>query len=220
MSERMRRPGAPERPKEGIYLDAALAVVGEQLDERIDELSRRRRMGARAGIAALSVLAVASGSVAAAVALSAAPATPAQQAALTAEHVLRCVEDDGTGRDAYFTLRYRTGVGDASADEVRVCASAWSALERDQAMLVAATPDRLVQIAEGFVAAALVVDDESGNPAPQVAVTDASFGRLSGSGGMPIMLACAGEAASVVVAVRDRDLTSAEQALACERAAS
>ncbi len=31
------------QPKDGIYLDATLGVIGERIDERIDEIGRRRR---------------------------------------------------------------------------------------------------------------------------------------------------------------------------------
>ncbi|QAY74525.1 hypothetical protein ET445_15510 [Agromyces protaetiae] len=228
MSERMRRPGEPERPREGVYLDATLAVIGEQLEERIDELSRRRRIGARVGVAALSVFAVTSGSLAAAVALSAVPEADPASAALSAVHELRCVEGTDAGGDAYFTLRYLTAEGAPAADDARVCASAWSALEADEAALVAATPARLIQIAEGFVAAALpeaemeAEGEAAASAAPVVEVTDASFGRRSNGGTMPPMIACDAGATSVVLAVPDGpdDLTVAERARACERAAS
>jgi len=217
-----------EGPREGIYLDAALAVIGEQVDERIDELSHRRRTRRRFGIAALSVFAVASGSVAA-VALSTSGVGDRTPAAvvLTIEHELRCVEGESALRDAYFTLRYRTGE-ESVADPRRLCALAWSALQTDATRLQSATPDELIATAEGMVEESLgrVSRDDLETPpsaeldaaAPAVSVSEASFGRLSGAAAQPVMIACEGGDPTVVLAVAAAPRRPAEEILLCARA--
>lgn len=205
-----------DAPKSGIYLDAALAVIGEQVDERIDELSRRRRLRYRIGLATLSIVALASGSVAA-VALSSAgsrkEAPPA--AVLTIEHELRCVEGESALRDAYFTVRYRMAE-ESGADQQRLCALAWSALETDAAMLRSATPEELIDIAEGLVEESLGV--ASLDAAPAMLVSEASFGRLSGALAHPAMVACESDDTTVVLAVAAVPRGPAEQILLCARA--
>lgn len=221
MSERMLRPGGSDRPKEGIYLDAALAVVGEQLDERIDELSRRRRLRTRVGVAALAVFAVASGGVAA-VALSGLAPAPASPAALSAEHEVRCVEGADSD-DAYFTVRYRTAEGEADADAVRLCAQARSAIAGGFEEFRAASPKELRAIAEGFIADALPhaeggfaagTDEDAG-----VDVADTAFRPVAGPRpATPVT--CVRDRSTLVLWVPDASPSRAERGLLCARAGS
>lgn len=212
----MLRPGAPERPKEGVYLAATLAVMGEQLDERIDELARRRRLRARVGVTALAVCAVASGGVAAVALSAAAPELPAP-AALTAEHELRCVDGDAVGDDAYFTVRYRLGEDEPPAEAVRLCALARSAVEARFDEFGSATPAQLIEIAEDLVAQALT---RTGTDAvPAVAVDDAAFRPLAHPDpATPIV--CEREGSTVVLAVPGGAASAVGRSLLCARAGS
>lgn len=200
-------------PKEGIYLDATLAVIGEQLDERIDELSRRRRTRRRFGVAALSVFALASGSIAA-VALSATGEGEEPPAVvMSTEHVVQCVEGEFAARDAYFTVRYRTTAG-AGVDQPRLCAQAWADLASDSSALLAATPEGLITIVEGYLSEA--IDLEEADVA--VEVSEASFGRLAAASTPPAMVACERGATTLVLSPVILPTTPSERALLCARA--
>lgn len=170
-------------PKEGIYLDAALAVIGEQIEERIDELSRRRRARRRVGVAALSIFALASSSVAAVALSTARDAEEPAAVVMSAEHVVQCVEGESAVRDAYFTIRYRAAEG-AGVDQLHLCGQAWSALASDSTEIRAATPDELISIAADYVSAA------APDAGTAVSVSDAAFGRLRANSEPPVMIAC------------------------------
>ncbi len=200
-------------PKEGIYLDAALAVIGEQVEERIDELSRRRRTRRRFGIAALSIFALASGSVAA-VALSTVRETEQPVAvALSGEYSVQCVEGESAVRDAYFTVRYRTAEG-AGVDRLHLCGRAWSALASDSTQLRAATPEELIGIAAGYVSAAA---PDAGSA---VSVSDAAFGRLARGGDPPAMIACERGDSTLVLTPSVVPSAPADRVLFCAQAGS
>ena len=143
--------GPSNGPKEGIYLDATLAVIGQQLDERIDELSRRRRIRLRAVFAAVSLFAVASGSVAAyaATTVSHSETQPVRVASAIAD--VRCVDAlDGNG-PAYFAVHYRADVS-PTADPAAICASAGAALAADPSTYRAMSPDAAIAAATTLVA--------------------------------------------------------------------
>lgn len=200
-------------PKEGIYLDAALAVIGEQLEERIDELSRRRRTRKRLGVAALSVFALASGSVAA-VALSSAVG-PEEQVAVTAmapEHTVQCIEGDSARQDAYFTVRYRVEQG-VTVDAGELCARAWTALASDADEVREATPEELMRVAAGYVSG-------EATDAAATVVSDASFGRLAAQAvtSPPSMLACPREDETLVLAPPVLPTASADRLRLCAQA--
>lgn len=180
-----------DQPKQGVYLDAALAVIGEQVDERIDQLSRRRRARNRIGVAALAVVTVASGSVAAvAVGSAVGGREQGDAAAPTVAHEVRCIEGARADGEAYFTVRYRV-VESELPDLVRVCADAWAAIQSDTATLLAATPDELVARAEGMLA-----DAGGGSPA----ASEAAFGPISHPGD-PAFVPCAHDDATTVLAL-------------------
>ena len=182
-----------ERPKEGVYLEAALGVIGEQVSERIDEISRRRRRRAKGGVVALAVATVLSGSLAAAAVTGAfeSSATGAVQesAAWAAPVQLRCVEGTDAQAPAFFTASYRAHPGvmiDAAA-----CAEARTVIGTDAEALSAATPDELVIAAEGVLRAS----------APEgVQVVEASFGRVSADA-LPQARACLSDGGAVVLLV-------------------
>lgn len=156
-----------DRPREGIYLDAALGVIGEQVEERIDELGRRRRVRARLGVFALALAVVVGGSTAAYALVQGGAAPQATSTADAATSLMRlsCVEGSGTGASAYFTASYRIAA-DAAIDAAAVCADARATLASDQDRIAQASPRDLVAIAK-----ALMNTDE-------VAVHAATFGVL------------------------------------------
>lgn len=196
------------QPKQGIYLDAALAVIGEQVDERIDEIERRRRRSARWGVAALSLAVVASGSVAA-VALSAqraADVAPPPVAA-TVAHELRCVEGADAGAASYFTMRFRSADADVTDTAAALCDRAWKHLGEDGDALRSASPAELVALAETFAAA----DDI------EIDVTRAAFGAREASGGARAFVTCAQGADAVVLTLRGDLPTRADQLALCAR---
>lgn len=200
-------------PKEGIYLDAALAVIGEQLEERIDELSRRRRTRRRFGIAALSVFALASGSVAAVALSTARDAEQPVAVVMSAEHVVQCVEGESAVRDAYFTIRYRAAEG-AGVDQLHLCGQAWSALASDSTVLRAATPEELIGIAAGYVSAA------APDAGTAVSVSDAAFGRLTAGGEAPAMIPCERGDSTLVLTPSVVPSAPADRVLFCAQAGS
>lgn len=195
-------------PKQGIYLDATLAIIGEQVDERVDELSRHRRTRRRLGITALSVAALASSSVAAVALSSAGRNESPAPVAKSAEHVVECVDGESAHRDAYFTIRFRATEG-AGVDQLRLCAQAWSALETQQPRLASATPDELIDIAHGFVTAAAMIDSID------VSVSDAAFGRLNSNGSAPPMIVCESDTVTTVLTPTGFPYTPAERAQIC-----
>ncbi|WP_435746475.1 hypothetical protein [Microbacterium sp. PMB16] len=159
------------RPKEGIYLDAALGVIGEQIEERIDALTRLRRIRVRIAVVALSLLTVASGSLAA-VALTTGlqpEAAPSVKTAAVSTAQIRCVEGTDASARPFFTAVYRIAV-DVDVDGTVLCTSAQQMLATDAASIDAASPESLVIIAEGLLGE---VADASG-----VRVDTASFGTL------------------------------------------
>ena len=187
------------QPKEGIYLDAALAVIGEQIDERIDEVSRRRRTRRRFGVAALSIFALASGSVAAFALSATGEREEAPAVVMSAEHVVQCVEGE-------FAVR----------DQPRLCARAWSALASDSSTPLAATPQDLIAIVEDYLSEAIT--PEGADVDTTVEVSEASFGRLATAGTPPAMVACERGTTTLVVSPVTIPTTPSQRALLCARA--
>jgi len=189
-----------DRPKEGLYLDAALAVVGEQIEERIDQASRRRRARQRWGVATLALATMVSGSVAA-VALSGVvtDAATAPPSALTVSAEVRCVDGFDLDRPAYFTAHYRT-TDPAEVDLGRVCTAVRSMLTDDERDIASTPPAVLIRVAEDVLRGAAHAGDPagSGESAP-IAVSEASFGVLSPGGGSQ-MVVCALDDVTVVLA--------------------
>ena len=199
-----------DRPKAGIYLDAALGVIGEQIDERIDELARRRRGRARIGVATLAIATVASGSVAAFAITSAGGGAAPAPAALTLSAEVHCIDGSDADRPAFFTVRYRAQQASAG-ESARVCAAARSVLLSDDIAIAAAAPSEVVRIAEELVAVA------TGTTNAAVAVDEAAFGRLSATGG-PDMIVCQTGELAIVLATAPGAVEPGDQALLCARA--
>ncbi|MBD3941872.1 hypothetical protein IF188_09215 [Microbacterium sp. NEAU-LLC] len=209
-----------DRPREGIYLDATLAVIGEQVDERIDELTRRRGRRVRIGIATLAVATIASGA-ATAVALTsrAGEQEPAASAPLTVTREVHCVDRPDPGVAAYFTARYRTG-DDVSVDDAALCASARSAIAADDGAIAQDSPAELVARALELVRSAATVDaaapGTADGPAPAaVGVDEASFGLLSAGAGASFVVCAAGGDLNVVVSTRSAATNGVERAALC-----
>ena len=151
-------------PAEGRHLEAKLAIIGQQVEERIDVLQGRRRRTLRIGVAALAALAL-GGTAATAAALSyTPPATVVVEVPVTIEN-LRCVDDAGV---AYFTVRYAVPASEADpVDREAAC---------DTARAVAAgidpdaTPEQLLD-----TAAAVLAESADG---AELQVLHATFGAI------------------------------------------
>jgi hypothetical protein len=149
-----------DRPAEGAYLDAKLAVIAQQVDERIDGIQGRRRRGLRLGVAALAVLAV-GGTAATAAALSYAPPSTIVVEVPVAVERVRCIEGTDATASAYFTVRYAVPAGDAgSVDSITVCRTAHAS----QDVIDDLTPEELLDRA----AEILVADLPAGSAVPSV----------------------------------------------------
>jgi len=197
------------QPKEGVYLDAALAVIGEQVDERIDELSRRRHRRRAWGVAGLVSATVLSGSVAA-YALTAAGTgdeAPAPVIALTA-HSVACV--DGTDPDAaaYFTARYRAAAG-VEVSPTAICTAARTVADADVRAL---SPDAARALAGRLIAGA---GDELGTA--DVRVDAASF-AVASSQTVASMGVCARDDGSLIVLTSGATADRGTWAMRCVRA--
>ena len=156
-------------PKAGTHLDAAMAVVEQEVNERIDRIQDRRRRLSRAVVGVLLVGTITGGAATAAAltALSPEPAPVAEPLAVE----LHCVDGADASAAAYFTVRYRVPVDDASAiDEVGVCSAARNALS-DSLEISESEPAELLEVAVLIVQAA-VPDGRT----PEVTVEEASFG--------------------------------------------
>ncbi|UJP10463.1 hypothetical protein L2X99_01830 [Microbacterium sp. KUDC0406] len=183
-----------ERPKEGVYLDAALAVIGEQVEERIDELDRRRRRRARVGVSALVAATLLSGSAAAyAIAQSHRPPHQAPIVEVSETRQLSCVEGADASAPAYFTVSYRADPA-ASVDAMAVCADARSTLASETARIARSSPVQLVAIATRLLKA---------DAADRFTVEAASFGTISADPATPVRVCGDGDATVVLVAPPD-----------------
>lgn len=160
-------------PKEGIYLDAALAVIGEQVDERIDEISRRRRRRGKVALAVLALATVLSGSAAAyAVTVVAAHARVTEQHAVAiVAGEARCA--DAGQSDAFFTAHYRASA-DSALSESALCAAVRADLVADPRRYEALTPD-------GALAAAATLLTDAGGV--DITVQKATFSPVAAGGG-------------------------------------
>lgn len=148
------------RPAEGAYLDAKLAVVAHQVEERIDEIQGRRRRGLRTAVATLAVLAV-GGTAATAAALSYAPPSTIVVEVPVAVERLRCIEGTDATASAYFTVRYAVPASDAgNVDPVTVCRAAHASGD----FIDGLTPEELLDRAAEILAADLA----AGSSAPVV----------------------------------------------------
>ncbi|HWI30696.1 MAG TPA: hypothetical protein VNT50_04345 [Microbacterium sp.] len=170
-------------PREGIYLDAALQVIGQHVDERIDELLRRRRLRVRIGICALAMLTLATGSVAAVALTSSVPDALVSAPTARVDGELRCVEGVDASAPAYFSVRYS---GQIEVDPVDWCSAAWAALDADPEGVSAASPDRLIALA------AELASSHVQSAIDETQVREATFGLITTGGGfgLPAMAAC------------------------------
>jgi hypothetical protein len=160
-------------PKAGVYLDAAMAVVEQEVNERIDRIQDRRRRLSRMVVGALLVGTVAGGAATAA-ALTAAP--PKTTSAVSERVVveLHCIDGADAGGTAYFTVRYRVAAPDASSIAATgVCSAAHAALT-DSIELARAEPAELLEIASLIVGAAAASGQEV-----DYTVDEASFGSAA-----------------------------------------
>jgi hypothetical protein len=151
------------RPAEGRYLDAKLAIIAQQVDERVDGIQGRRRRGLRAGVALLAAVSLGATAATAAALSYSPPATVVVEVPVTVEN-LRCVEGD----TAYFTARYTVPADEPDpVDRDAACATARvAAAELDPE----ATPEQLLAIAREVLA-------ESADGA-EIRVLHATFGAV------------------------------------------
>ncbi len=205
-----------ERPKEGIYLDATLAVIGEQLDARIDELTRRRRTRSRFGVAALAVVALASGSVAAVAITTAGPDAAPAAAAHTEVADLHCIDGLDPARAAYFTVRYRVAP-EMVVEDAATCAAAREAIAADGS-LTEASPAELVGLADRLLEGNATRPEAENAPAPDaVSVEEASAGPLALVTGPLAPIVCTADAGTVVYLGAASDVAGKDRALLCTR---
>lgn len=163
-------------PRDGIYLDAALAVAAQEVEERIDRIEARRRRRARLGVAVLSLSTLAGGSIAAAALVTAPPATVVIEVPIELRD-LQCVEGADPTAAAYLTLRYAIPAGAPDPlDAAEVCRSARALLIGDPAAVLSNAPEELLRRATELLAAGLVAEpDETRPAAPAPTVHRASF---------------------------------------------
>lgn len=150
-------------PVEGAHLEAKLAIIGQQVEERIDDLQGRRRRGLRVGIGVLAALALGGGAATAAALSYTPPATVVVEVPVTVEN-LRCV-DGGT---AYFTARYAVPAG--APDPVDPDAACELALDAADRLDPSATPEQLL------ARAARVLSESAGGA--DIRVLHATFGPV------------------------------------------
>ncbi|QEO09797.1 hypothetical protein [Protaetiibacter larvae] len=184
----------PQGPKQGIYLDAALAAVGERVEERIDRVVERRRRRTRALVAALAGTTLLGGAVTAAALTVGAQDAPAPSYHLES---VRCVEGADDSGSSYFAVRYEL----ADSDRGRVDAEALCLGARDRLVaapeLADASPARLLALAEQLIDAASTASAGAADAGSAGATVDAhprsaSFGVLSDPGYTPPTLATCG----------------------------
>ena len=157
-------------PKVGTHLDAAMAVVEQEVNERIDRIQDRRRRISRFVVGTLLVGTVAGGAAAAAALTSAPPdCTPVVVAPLVFE--LHCVEGVDASASAYFTVRYQVAPDDSVAiSQSGVCSAARAALS-DSIELAGSEPAELLEVA------ALIIDAAADGA--EFTVDEASFGVIA-----------------------------------------
>jgi hypothetical protein len=179
----MTRPG----PAEGAYLNAKLAVIAQQVEERIDGLQGRRRRGLRIGMAALAVLAV-GGTAATAAALSYAPPATVTVEVPVVLKSLHCIHGVDASAPAYFTVRYSLRADERDpVDAVAACAAARLAeVDSD------ATPEQLLSMASRLLA------DASPTGSDALTVRHATFGWVDAAPGDLESTMC-GDASTVTV---------------------
>lgn len=181
------------RPAEGAYLEAKLAVVAQQVDERIDGIQGRRRRGVRLGVAALAVLAV-GGTAATAAALSYSPPATVVVEVPVAVESLHCVDGPDASAAAYFTVRYALAADEPDpVDAVAACAAARS-VEVDSD----ATPEQLLAMASQLLGDASPAGSEA------LTVRHATFGRVDAAEGDLASTVCR-ESSSTTVLVHAID---------------
>lgn len=172
-------------PREGIYLDAALSVVEQQVNERIDRVSHRRRITTRALITGLLITTL-GGGVATAAALTIVPAD-SQPTTVVSSIELHCAEGASTRTPALFTARFSVqGSPESAIDFAAVCSDAREAVLNDNSgALQDATPDNLLAIAE-----AVIESSTESNSRGLVDVAEASFGPARGAAGPTDFTTC------------------------------
>ena len=203
-------------PKEGIYLDAALAVVEQQVDERIDRIVDRRRRMTRLTIGVLLSTTLAGGALTAA-ALTYFPqeVLPAAEPLVAVE--LHCVEGGDATAPAYFTARFRvTEAGASRTDPADVCSAARSTLT-ESTELANANPAALLRIATRVVASA-EAEPEEGAAAAAPEVSEASFGALQLTGSIELGVCERASDGRLVVLTLPRDDAPASWSAQCREA--
>jgi hypothetical protein len=116
-------------PREGVYLDATLAVIAQQVEERVDRIQHRRRRRLRLGIAALALTTLGAGAATAAALTSPPPATVVVEVPVQIAR-LQCVEGIDPNAAAYFAVRYAVpAVSGDTIDALAACLDAHAALE-------------------------------------------------------------------------------------------
>ena len=127
-------------PADGAYLEAKLAIIGQQVEERIDGIQGRRRRALRVGVAVLAAVSLGATAATAAALTYAPPATVVVEVPVTVENV-RCVDGDAV----YFTARYTVSADEPDpVDRTAACAGARGEvadLDPD------ATPEQLLAVA-------------------------------------------------------------------------
>jgi hypothetical protein len=173
-------------PREGIYLAAALAVVEQQVNERLDGVVARRRRATRALLVGLLVTTLAGGAAtAAALTVIPEPTTPTVMIESSLE--LHCIDGDSTAAPALFTARIsvRTEAG-SPLDLAGICSTARAALVADHAdALQTATPDDLLD-----AASAIVTTSTEKSSSELVDVVEASFGSAQPTAGPTDVATC------------------------------
>lgn len=195
------------QPKQGAYVDAALAVVGERIDERIDELGRRRHRRRAWGVVGLVSATVLSGSVAA-YALTAAGTsdeTAAPVPDMTA-HSIACVDGTDVDAPAYFTARYRVDAG-VEVSPSAICTAARAVADAEVRAL---SPD-----ASRALAGRLIAGVNGEVPTTEVRVDAASF-AVASTQHIGDAAVCTRDDGAIVVLVTAGDRSSS--ALRCARA--
>lgn len=187
MTERQR----PSGPKEGIYLDAALAAVGERVDEQIDRIAARRRRRSRALVASLAATTLLGGAVTAA-ALTFAPEPPA--APVYELHSVRCVEGADDAAGAFYAVRFE--IDAALQDRVNpeaLCRAAWDRLAAAP-RLVDAGPAQLLALGRELIRATSTPSAEEPKLPLEVTPRSSTFGALRDPAALPPVRSVCGNA--------------------------
>ena len=137
-------------PAEGRHLEAKLAIIGQQVEERIDDLQGRRRRALRIGVALLATVALGGTAVTAAALSYTPPATVVVEVPVVIEN-LRCVDGSDADAPAYFTVRY--SIPADAPDPVHRDAACDAARDAARGLDPRATPEQLLEVAAEVLSA-------------------------------------------------------------------